>query len=322
MNEPLGIDRQDAAGASQDETAKSNQGARRAYHPKSQPLEYAFQLVLAPLLSSLQRIETKLNERPATHEASPPSTPAEESALSPIEPIVTAEIVPAIDRAEWEALVRRVEEWSQSWQSFREATLAEFTQAREALVREAIAARPATPAPPAPLSPPPPAAASNGDHQKSDERGTRDDGLWEEILLGRDLCAQSVLADARRQLLLGVTNGEIAARALAGQLLLVQGATADELPERLRHVGEAYYRWRPRATLADDPFETRLAEWLTRCAENAGFRLSIELVRPGDRFDSTRHVSAGRGVEVVSVHGWLVIRDGHKVYTKANVSVR
>jgi len=46
------------------------------------------------------------------------------------------------------------------------------------------------------------------------------------------------------------------------------------------------------------------------------------LVHPGQRFDAARHNAASRGVEIVAVHGWVVLREGGKVYTKATVAVR
>src|SRR5207249_232134 len=47
-------------------------------------------------------------------------------------------------------------------------------------------------------------------------------GLWEEIFLGSDLCADPALARDRAQLVADVISGSEAARALAGQLLLLQ----------------------------------------------------------------------------------------------------
>lgn len=145
---------------------------------------------------------------------------------------------------------------------------------------------------------------------------------WEVAILGAELCGPTELAAQRHHLLHDLHAGHAAAQSLAGQLLLLHASSAEELPERLRHVGEAYYRWRPRTNTADDPLESALAAIVTGRAEGAGLRNSIQLVRPGDRFDSSRHVTNGRGLEVVAVHGWIVLRENHKVYTKASVSVR
>ena len=49
---------------------------------------------------------------------------------------------------------------------------------------------------------------------------------------------------------------------------------------------------------------------------------TIELVHPGQRFDSMRHNAAERGVEITQVFGWIVLRDNGKVYTKASVAVK
>jgi hypothetical protein len=61
---------------------------------------------------------------------------------------------------------------------------------------------------------------------------------------------------------------------------------------------------------------------LTECCEAAGVSNTIELVRPGDRYDHTRHNSKQRGVEIDGVFGWIVLRDNGKVYTKASVAVK
>lgn len=149
---------------------------------------------------------------------------------------------------------------------------------------------------------------------------TTSEGL-EAILLSPSLCENRALDADRARLASDVSSGDLAARGLAGQLLLVQAANSEELPERLKHVGEAYYRWRS-AGQGDDPFEQALADWLTQRAEAAGLKNSIQLVRVGDRFDSSRHTASGRGVEVAAVRGWIVLRDNNKVYTKADVVVK
>jgi len=165
---------------------------------------------------------------------------------------------------------------------------------------------------------PAPASASL---QAANERHDWHD-LWQEIILGNELCGDLSLTPIRRRFLADIVSGNVSARALAGELLLLQATAVDELPEQFRHVGEAYYRWRPRLSNDDDPLEKALANWLTRRAETAGLRNSIQLVSPGDRFDSSRHSATTRGVEVVAVHGWVVLRDNQKVYTKASVTLQ
>lgn len=145
---------------------------------------------------------------------------------------------------------------------------------------------------------------------------------WEEIVLGQDLCALDSIADLRVQLIEDIVSGKRAAKALAGQLLLIQGVGTTEFPERLQPVGEAYYRWHPRASADGDPFERALADSLTRQAESIGLPNSIRLVRLGERYDETRHATNSRGRDVASVHGWIVLREDHKVYTKANVTLK
>lgn len=145
---------------------------------------------------------------------------------------------------------------------------------------------------------------------------------WEKAVLGSDMAAQPALAFQRNQLLNGVLGGDVAACALAGQLLVFQSAPAERLPPLLKEIGEAYYRWQPKTRPGNSPFEESLAGWLQRTCEAAGLHNTIELVHPGERFDATRHNASTRGVEITEVHGWIVLRDNGKVYTKANVTVR
>ena len=160
---------------------------------------------------------------------------------------------------------------------------------------------------------------SDRDTETPDDAGRSE--LWEEIILG-ELCAEPSVAAVRDEFLADVVSGVLAARALAGQLLLLQATIPDELPERFRHVGEAYYRWRPKTSRDPEPLERALAGWLKRRAEAAGLPNSIELVSPGDRFDSLRHAATTRGIQIVEVQGWIVLRDNQKVYTKATVTVQ
>jgi hypothetical protein len=68
--------------------------------------------------------------------------------------------------------------------------------------------------------------------------------------------------------------------------------------------------------------EEALVQWLQRSCETAGIYNTIALVHPGERFDSARHTASSRGVEIREVHGWIVLRDNGRVYTKATVTVR
>ncbi len=148
------------------------------------------------------------------------------------------------------------------------------------------------------------------------------DCVWEQIILGEDLCNDDSLDDVRTQLMDDVLAGNPSARALAGQMLLAHSAITEEYPDRLRLVGEAFYAWRPRSVTGDDLFESALAASLTRRAEALGLPHSIQLVLPGARYDNSRHVASIDGIEVVAIHGWIVVRDQRDVYTKASVIAR
>jgi hypothetical protein len=145
---------------------------------------------------------------------------------------------------------------------------------------------------------------------------------WERAILGRSLSEHPALDFQRRQLVQGVLEGNLAACAFAGQLLVFQSAPDERLPQLLKDVGEGYYRWQPKTRPGTGPFEQALVEWLQSTCEAAGIGNTIELVHPGERFDAGRHSASSRGVEITEVHGWIVLRDNGKVYTKASVAVR
>jgi len=145
---------------------------------------------------------------------------------------------------------------------------------------------------------------------------------WQYALLGSDLAETAGLEIHRQQLLEGVLQGNEGACALVGQLLTFRSAMTDKMPPLLKDLGEAYYRWSPKTRPGSDPMETALAEWLKETMQDAGIANTIEVVHPGERFDSTRHNAATRGVEITEVRGWIVLRDNGKVYTKASVAVQ
>jgi hypothetical protein len=145
---------------------------------------------------------------------------------------------------------------------------------------------------------------------------------WQRAILGRELAEYPGLEAERRQLFAGFLRGEPAACGLAGQLLLFQSASAERMPPLLKDIGEAYYRWQPKTQSRPGILEQALVRSLQRTCEAAGIANTIELVGPGERFDSTRHNASMRGVEITEVHGWVVLRDNGKVYTKAAVSVK
>lgn len=150
------------------------------------------------------------------------------------------------------------------------------------------------------------------------------DAEWERIILGDELSNDVSLIAERRRLLEDVRRRHTPSLAFAGELLLLWSATPERYPERLRPVGEAFYAWRAAsATLESvDPLEPALARCLSRHAEELGLAHTIELVRLGDRFDSTRHHSpTSRGMSVIGVQGWVVLHRQQKVYTKASVAL-
>jgi hypothetical protein len=145
---------------------------------------------------------------------------------------------------------------------------------------------------------------------------------WERLLLGAQLCELAPLEDDRRTLLEGVLRRDADAVGLASRLMLVQVAAAEEVPSLLKEIGEAYYRWRPKTVENEDAFELALAAGLRQRSADVGLRNAIDLVHVGDRYDSSRHTSSDRGIEVASVRGWIVLRENGKALTKANVSLR
>jgi hypothetical protein len=147
-------------------------------------------------------------------------------------------------------------------------------------------------------------------------------GDWDEALLGGELAHNPALKGDKNQLLNGVRSGDPAACGLVGCLLLFRAAAADKMPPLLKDIGEAFYRWQPRTSNRPSELEKALVDWLMRACDQAGMANTIELVNPGERFDSLRHNSLRPGVEVTQVLGWIVLRDNGKVYTKASVAVK
>ena len=158
--------------------------------------------------------------------------------------------------------------------------------------------------------------------QQQEEEPSPVSGDWLTAILGPELSGNDALDLPCRQLLEGVVVGDGPAQGLAGQLLVFRSASPERLPQLLKDLGEAYYRWRPKTAPGNNVFEEALVAYLRRTCENAGIYNSIELVHPGERFDSARHNATSRGVEIVQVLGWIVLRDNGKVYTKAAVEVR
>ncbi len=147
------------------------------------------------------------------------------------------------------------------------------------------------------------------------------DEEWSAILLGPELAGEDDLAADRERLVDDVRSGDSAACGLVGQLLVFRSAASERLPVLLKDLGEAWYRWRPEASV-DDAFQDGLIRMLQQTCAAAGLSNRIELVHLGDRYDSARHNTRDRGVEVSGVYGWVVLRENGSVYTKANVAVK
>jgi len=148
------------------------------------------------------------------------------------------------------------------------------------------------------------------------------DNRWQNILFGPDFANNQGLMRLRQAALAGLLAGQREATSLVGTLLIFQAADGERMPQLLKDVGEAYYRFHGGGAGGEDPMRDALVSWLHRKCETQGVSNTIVLVRPGDRFDANRHHSKQKGVEVSQVHGWVVLRDNGKVYTKATVEVR
>jgi hypothetical protein len=158
--------------------------------------------------------------------------------------------------------------------------------------------------------------------QKDTAAGPTVGGDWQEALLGGELAHNPALNLDKNHLLNGVLGGDPGACGLVGSLLLFRSAAADKMPPILKDIGEAFYRWQPKTSNRSSELEKALSDWLMRACEQAGMANTIELVSPGERFDSLRHNASRPGVEITQVLGWIVLRDNGKVYTKASVAVK
>jgi len=146
---------------------------------------------------------------------------------------------------------------------------------------------------------------------------------WTDVIFGADLASEPELSGAIGELRDRLLAGDPTAVSLAGHLMVFHSALPERRPQLLKELGEAYYRCCPKRTDEDNVLETALVESLQGSCQGAGYSNTIELVHPGERFDSTRHSPVGKGgVEVAGACGWVVLRDDGKVYTKASVTLR
>jgi hypothetical protein len=207
---------------------------------------------------------------------------------------------------EWREMADRIDALAHSTAEMKEALEAEFRQLRQH-IDDGLA------------------ELSEGRRPQEPESKFVDapaSGDWERAILGANLADNPDLAFQCRKLVSGVLQGDAGSGSLAGQLLLFQSAAPEKMPGLLKEIGEAYYRWHPKTTPVSNKFEEALVAWLQRKCEEQGISNTIELVHPGERFDASRHTASGRGVEIIGVNGWIVLRDNGKVYTKANVAVK
>ncbi|PHS03376.1 MAG: hypothetical protein COA78_17905 [Blastopirellula sp.] len=148
------------------------------------------------------------------------------------------------------------------------------------------------------------------------------ESTWEILLLGSDLCHLTSISSEREKLMDAVKLGHPAAIGLVGHLMLMQIASDSDLPPLLKEIGESYYRWKPKKEDISDSFEEAIVNVLHKRITEVGLRNTIEIARPGDRYDASRHLTSDRGIEVTVVHGWSVLRENRKTLTKAAVSLR
>lgn len=145
---------------------------------------------------------------------------------------------------------------------------------------------------------------------------------WGRVVLGEALNSNETVSDARQQLLDDTLEGSESAVGLAARIMLVHTASPADLPPLLKELGEAYYRWHPKHSDTPDKMEEVLVAWLHDRISAAGLRNRIDVVRVGDQYDTSRHISSQRGIEVSEVSGWVVLRDNGRTLSKAKVSLK
>jgi hypothetical protein len=91
----------------------------------------------------------------------------------------------------------------------------------------------------------------------------------ETAVFGETLACDPRLETERSELVDGVLQGDKAACAVAGVMLMFMSASPDRTVKLLESVGEAYYRWRPkRRGSTDNGLEESLARWVNeRCSQ-------------------------------------------------------
>jgi len=150
-----------------------------------------------------------------------------------------------------------------------------------------------------------------------------DDVDWQRALIGHELTQMPGIEAYRRHLLEGLMANDDGARTFLGQLLVFRSALTDQMPQLLKPLGEAFYRWLPKDSHRQNPMEDAVVYWLNQTLAEAGIGNTVEVCAPGERFDTQRHQASNRagGVEIQVVRGWMVLRDNGGVYTRALVDV-
>ena len=147
-------------------------------------------------------------------------------------------------------------------------------------------------------------------------------GVSPATLLGTELANEPAISGDCAGILQDLSQGDQPATELVGQLMIFRSAAPDRMAKLLKEVGEAYFRWQPYTSMGDPPLLVTLVSYLTRICEANGLGNTIKLCRAGDRYDATRHSAKDRGIEVSNVHGWIVLRENGKVFSKASVAVK
>ena len=211
-------------------------------------------------------------------------------------------------------------EWAVQWQATFNEQVSRWERRLESLVEEVKTRIPepsAAPdivaeAEPLDLRPSEPVAPANSQSE-----------TWLRVLLGNDLFNNTELKRSVDWIEQQALSDNSDALLLLGQLLVFRFSSADRKPTLLKEVGEAFYRCFPKIRDERDHFEESLAAWLTKQCDAVGLPNSIELVHFGERFDASKHAPIERGgVEIARVLGWVVLRDGGRVFSKAAVQTR
>lgn len=179
--------------------------------------------------------------------------------------------------------------------------------APESVTEDPAASRSAMPAPSAPM------------------RNSRSGGTMEQLdkAVFGEMALEPSIQNVRQYVLQGILAHDAVCSYLGGILMMFQSSTPEKMVLLLKDLGEALYRLVNSLPESDlEQFEDSVARWAQWLCESAGLQNRIELVHPGQRFDSARHNSALRGVTVTQVMGWVILRGNGSVYSKALVDVQ